>query len=411
MLESGLFATYGLELEYMLVHAETLEVMAIADEVLRHDCGAYCNSVEKNGMAWSNELALHVIEIKNDRPVAALGELLAPMERQVVDIRKIAAALNATLLPTAMHPWMDPHTETKLWPHGNKQIYNTYNRIFDCRGHGWSNVQSTHLNLGFAGDEQFGRLHAAIRLLLPILPALAASSPIADGKFTGLADTRLDYYRANQRRVPILTGKVIPEQVFTESDYQQQIFARIDAAIAPFDPEQILEPIWLNSRGAIARFDRGAIEIRVLDIQECPLADIAIALLISEVLRMLVDERWLAFDRQQGLAVAPLAEIFGATVADGREAVIADQAYLQALGMPETRATAQEIWLHLAAGCEKALNGYEPRLKAAINDLLRHGNLAQRIVRAVGGDPDRGKLREVYGQLAACLAEGRLFLP
>jgi hypothetical protein len=25
-----------------------------------------------------------------------------------------------------------------------------------------------------------------------------------------------------------------------------------------------------NSRGAIARFDRGAIEIRVIDIQECP---------------------------------------------------------------------------------------------------------------------------------------------
>ncbi|HAL85576.1 MAG TPA: hypothetical protein DCM31_01010, partial [Deferribacteraceae bacterium] len=33
--------------------------------------------------------------------------------------------------------------------------------------------------------------------------------------------------------------------------------------IAPYDPECILQEEWLNSRGAIARFDRKAIEIRL----------------------------------------------------------------------------------------------------------------------------------------------------
>jgi hypothetical protein len=32
----------------------------------------------------------------------------------------------------------------------------------------------------------------------------------------------------------------------------------------------VLRHEWVNARGAIARFDRSAIEIRVLDVAECP---------------------------------------------------------------------------------------------------------------------------------------------
>ena len=98
-------------------------------------------------------------------------------------------------MPTGMHPWMDPAREFELWPHGDREIYAAFDRIFDCRGHGWANLQSMHLNLPFADDDEFGRLHAAIRALLPLLPALAASSPFADGHARGLA-------RYAPRRVP-----------------------------------------------------------------------------------------------------------------------------------------------------------------------------------------------------------------
>ena len=46
--------------------------------------------------------------------------------------------------------------------------------------------------------------------------------------------------------------------------------------IAPLDPDAVLQHEWLNARGAIARFDRNTIELRVLDVQECPRADLAI---------------------------------------------------------------------------------------------------------------------------------------
>ena len=124
-----------------------------------------------------------------------------------------------------------------LWPHQHNPIYEIYNRIFDCRGHGWANLQSVHLNLPFCGDEEFGRLHAAIRLLLPILPALAASSPVADRRFAGFQDNRLDVYRNNSRRMPSITGEIIPEPVFTRSEYDRKIFQPMYQDIAPLDPD------------------------------------------------------------------------------------------------------------------------------------------------------------------------------
>ena len=138
------------------------------------------------------------------------------------------------------------------------------------------NLQSAHLNLPFANDEEFGRLHAAVRLVLPALPALAASSPLQDGRLTDFADTRLEIYRHNARRLPIVSGRVIPEPVFTRAEYERAARQPL-RAIAPLDPDGILQEEWLNARGAIARFDRGAIEIRVLDVQEHPAADLAIA--------------------------------------------------------------------------------------------------------------------------------------
>jgi len=90
-----------------------------------------------------------------------------------------------------------------------------------------------------------------------------------DGALTGKLDTRLEYYKTNQSRIPSITGKVIPEAVFSKRNYLNTIYEKIKTDIAPFDTQNILNPIWVNSRGAIPRFDRGSIEIRVMDIQEC----------------------------------------------------------------------------------------------------------------------------------------------
>jgi gamma-glutamyl:cysteine ligase YbdK (ATP-grasp superfamily) len=252
----GLFEAFGVELEYMIVDADTLDVRPAADELLAAVGGGYEVEVELGPVAWSNELALHVVEIKTNGPVASLGGLGALFQEHVGRIGSLLAPLDARLLPGGMHPWMDPHAELRLWPHENNRIYATFDRIFGCRGHGWANLQSTHINLPFGDDEEFGRLHAATRLVLPILPGIAASSPFVDGAPSGLMDARLDAYRTNSARVPSVTGHVIPEPVFTRAAYEGRLLQGIYDDLAPLDPEGVLRHEWVNARGCIARFDR-----------------------------------------------------------------------------------------------------------------------------------------------------------
>jgi glutamate---cysteine ligase / carboxylate-amine ligase len=275
-----LFAGYGIELEYMIVDRKQYNILPVTDQVLRNVAGEYVNEFEEGPIAWSNELVLHVIELKTNGPVSGLEPLPDQFLGNIQKINSILSEINGQLMPTAMHPWMDPWQETRLWPHEASEIYDTYNRIFNCQGHGWSNLQSSHVNLPFADDHEFALLHAAIRALLPIMPALAASSPIMDGEYTGLLDTRLETYRRNAERMPSITGLVIPEPVSSYQNYQDIILNPMYEDIAPHDPDKILQYEWLNSRGAIARFDRNAIEIRVLDTQETAQADIAIAAMI-----------------------------------------------------------------------------------------------------------------------------------
>src|SRR5262245_2308391 len=93
-------------------------------------------------------------------------------------------------------------------------------------------------------------------------PALAASSPVMDGRVTGLLDSRLEVYRTNSDRLPRMTGSVIPEPLWDAASYRGAILEPLEAEVAALDGEGVLEGEWLNARGAIARFDRSAIEIR-----------------------------------------------------------------------------------------------------------------------------------------------------
>ena len=248
-----LFDVFGVELEYAIVRSDSLDVLPIADELLRRGAGlpSYVSEIDLDGVSWSNELVLHLIELKVTEPSPALEPLAEAFQGHVRRINGLLAPLGGRLMPTAMHPWMDPVAQTRLWPHDYSPVYQNYDRIFDCRGHGWSNLQSVHLNLPFSGDEEFGRLHAALRLLLPILPALAASSPIVEGRPAAALDARMEFYRGNSRRIPSITGEVVPEPVFTEEDYRRRILEPMYRDIAPLDPAGVLRHEWLNSRAPL----------------------------------------------------------------------------------------------------------------------------------------------------------------
>ena len=402
-----LFEVFGIELEYMLINSADFKVNPIVDKLLTQKNGSLTTDVENGKIEWSNELVAHVVELKTNGPTADLESLDILFAENITEVNDILTGFNSRLLPTAAHPLMHPGTEMKLWQHNYSKIYALYNRIFDCRGHGWSNVQSMHINLPFFDDIEFERLHAAVRLLLPIIPGLSASSPIFEGKSTGYRDARMQVYKTNQKEIPAMTGKVIPERVFNRGDYFKTIFEPINAAIRPHDTEKILDHHFLNSRGAIARFDRNAIEIRVIDVQECPKADISIAVFIIEALKLLVGEELISLEDQKKWHEDDLFGIFDAVIKEAETTKISNTEYLDIFDLTGS-CSVNEIWRRIYNLIEENISH---KHQESIQFILENGSLSSRILNALGDDISEKEIVRIYNELANCLAENTFFNP
>jgi glutamate---cysteine ligase / carboxylate-amine ligase len=397
----GLFEAFGVEIEYMIADRASLDIRPICDKLIEAVAGAPESEIERGPIAWSNELTLHVLELKTNGPAPSLHGLAEAFHHGVCDANAALRTMGARLLPGGMHPWMHPERETHLWPHEHTEVYRAFDRIFGCAGHGWSNLQSTHLNLPFQDDEEFGRLHAAIRLVLPLIPALAASSPFVEGKRGPGLDSRLAMYRGNARAVPSVAGLVIPEAVFTREQYEREVLGRIYGDLAPHDPDGLLRYEWVNARGAIARFDRGAIEIRLIDSQECPAADLAVIAAVTEVVRELTVGSAAERDVSSDPETQCLAAILERTIGDGDAALIDDGAYLRALGLSGKPMHAGEAWARL-------IERYPPddpvgAWTTPLQVLVDRGPLARRMLDAIGERPARSEIRALLADLCACL--------
>lgn len=361
----GLFAACGIELEFMVAEQGSLRALPAVDVLLADLAGGTLpgdHEVLRGDLAWSNEFVLHVVELKHPEPLPSLSGFTERLGAEVQEANRLLARRGGLLLPGGAHPFFDPPTETRLWPHGRREVYETYDRIFDCRTHGFANLQSAHLNLSFNDDEGVAKLHRAVRALLPLLPALAASSPVRDGRFSGWLDGRLEAYRANQARLPRVTGLVVPERASSRAEYEERILAPLGEDLRAFDPVGLLEPEWVNSRGAIPRFERMALEVRVLD----------------------------------------------AVAREGEEALLSDAGFLACFGWAGGPVRAGVLRENLLS---RLLREGAPlaEWEGPLGVILSQGTLARRILRALRGDFSRGRLVEVWGRLARCLEENRAF--
>lgn len=405
MSKYSLFSVMGIEIEYMLVDKESLSVQPKSDLLLKALAGEVVNEVILGDIAISNELVMHVLELKNNGPKTPDTDITAQFQATITALGPLLDAHNLMLLPTATHPFMNPHTETKRWPYDNTEIYKQYDNIFNCKGHGWSNLQSMHVNLPFANDDEFSILHNSIRLLLPLLPALAASSPILDGAPTGTLDTRLSFYNTNQAKIPAIAGDIIPEFIQSQKEYEDTILNPMYAAISPFDSDNILQYEWLNSRAAIPKFDYGAVEIRIIDSQECVSADIAIAHVIHAILKHWHTDR--TSSQRTMNSTQSLKKIYDKTINAGLNVLIDDMDFLHACELPKRQMTARDAWTLLIERVSSELTHAD---QLALENILTRGNLSERILRACNNDFSRANLIKVYQNLGKCLVRNSLFI-
>ena len=402
--------SYSISLQYMIVDKDSLQVKSVSDELLKHELGEYGSESENGMITWSKENVLHAIELRSTKTESNFNTLENGFVDNVRLINKILTQWNAVLLPTACHPLMNPVTETKLWPHDNQEVIDAHQQLFNFQSHSWSNVQRTLVRVPFKNDSEFGKLHAAIRVLMPLLPAICASSPLIEGKLTGYLQTTLSYYKSNSLRIPSLTEKLIPEPIFFRRNYEENVYKKIKKDVAPFNDGNVLKPTELNFRGAVPQFDNGRIEIRIIDMQECPAADLAIIALITETLKALVSEKFAPMEDLQEAFTDALAGILDDTAQHGQGTAIYSTEYSSLFGI-NSFITPKELWHHIYETLVKKGNTALERWEPELSIILEQGTLSDRIVKELRGDLSEGSIKKVYRELSDCLVQNKMFIP
>ncbi len=274
----------GPEHEYSLVNKE-LKPLPISDKIIKNYCGKIINFIELSCFTFGKEMQLHVMEIKANQPFKTPSEFEETMQTAVSTLSQIVQKHGAMLLGTGMHPLLKLQ-DTGIWPHYHKKIYQQYGKIFNLNQHGWLNIQSFHLNLPFQKEADAIQTHNQLANLCAYLPAISASSPIYEGKKGPDIDNRLQFYKVNQKEVPSISGEVIPEYVSSLGQYKRDVIERYSQDLAKAGADKtLLHREWVNSRGVIFRFDRCALEVRVMDEQECIKSDVALACFVRAALR------------------------------------------------------------------------------------------------------------------------------
>jgi gamma-glutamyl:cysteine ligase YbdK (ATP-grasp superfamily) len=388
----------GPEHEYAVVD-EALQPLAIVDAVIKGLHGRIVNFVDLGAFTFGKELQAHVAEIKANTPFRSPRRFNAAMHQAVTTIvDHLDARYGARLLGTGMHPLLRPDA-AKVWAHRDRTLYRELHRLFNLTQHGWLNIQAFQLNLPYAGEGDAVRLHNALANLLPYLPAIAASSPVYEGTMSAYTDSRLHFYRRNQRAIPSITGDVIPAYVASLREYRRVTIDRYTADLKRHHaPAWLHRREWLNSRGAIFRFDRRALEVRIMDEQECVRADVALSCFIRAWLR-----GRLACETDDLLRHEVLVGDLHAVIRRGLHAAVRH---------PRGR-TAREVCRHLYRRAVDAATTEEKRFLPLVHRRIEEGNLADRIRARITTRAQRTDLREaivhVYAALATCLERNTPF--
>ena len=261
------------------------------DKVIKDFHGKIVNFVELPHFTFGKELQMHVMEIKANTPFRSPELFEETMQNAVLTLLDfLHKKYHAGLLGTGMHPLLKLE-ETRIWSHRHRKIYQECAKFFNFKQHGWLNIQSFHLNLPYAKEQTGVLMHNLLAGLCAYLPAVSASSPIFEGAFGPNVDNRLTFYKLNQKEVPSITGDVVPEPVFSFNQYRKEIIGKYSQDLAECGAANtILFREWINSRGVIFRFDRSALEVRVMDEQECVKSDVALSCFVRAALRGLLAE-------------------------------------------------------------------------------------------------------------------------
>jgi gamma-glutamyl:cysteine ligase YbdK (ATP-grasp superfamily) len=231
-------------------------------------------------------------------------------------------------------------------------------------------------------------MHNLLAEICTYLPAVAASSPIYEGKIGGLTDCRLHFYMQNQKEVPSIVGDVIPEVVSSFKQYNKEVIEQYSRDLANAGVNGcILHKDWVNSRGVIFRFDRKALEIRVMDEQECVKVDVALSCFIRALIRGMIEREF------KPLPHEVLVKDFRTVVVEG----------LDARTMHSEGQTARQVCEYFYKIAWRNATEEEKKYLPIIEKRIERGNLSDVIKERVQRKAQKTDLREAIVNVYSCL--------
>ena len=382
----------GPEHEFSVVD-EQLRPLPIVDELLKQLSGRFRNNVAFPDFALGKELQKHVLELKAVTPFRSPINFEETMQRAVLKVYDILEKNDARLLGLGMHPTLSLD-EALVWNHRDRRIYEAFDKIFNLKQHGWLNIQSFQLNIPYGNEAEAVQLYNLIAGVLPYLPAISASSPVYESKFGEYVDNRLRYYSVNQAAIPSIAGEIIPEPITSFETYRNLTIRRYSRDLTKVNaPNYIINKEWINSRGAIIRFDRKAIEIRIMDEQECIKSDVAFSCFIRSLLRGLIQSSDAA-SKVIGLPHAVLVNRFNAVIKNGLNAKMGHEGL-----------TARDVCRRLCRIAYENASEEERIYLPIVNKRVENGNLSEIISKHIQKRMQRTDVEEAIINIYSLLAE------
>ncbi len=266
--------TLGVEEEYLVVDAQTLDLVA-APEAMMNDC------VEQLGEKVSPEFLRCQIEVGTGvcSTVAEAREDLTHLRKTV---KKVCNAYGFEPIAASTHPfaaWQkQKFTEKERYQELERDLAGVARRMLIC---------GTHVHVGMDDDDLRIDLLNQFSYFAPHLLALSTSSPFWEGRLTGLHSYRLTVFDNLPR-----TG--LPPVFSSYSEYQRSVKTIIDAGII-----EDASKLWWDVRPS-ARFP--TLESRICDVMPKISHTLAITALTQSIFRMLFElrrknQRWRLYER------------------------------------------------------------------------------------------------------------------
>ncbi len=194
----------GIEEEYLLVSADSLALVSEPPAAFVKEC------TKRLPNRISHELLMCQIEVKTSvcGDVAAAGRELGAMRATIVEI---ATCYGMRIMAAGTHPF-SAWEDQKIWPNARyadilEQMQQLAQRAVIC---------GVHIHLAVEDESVRIDLQNQLRYFLPHLTAFSCSSPLWDGRDTGLMSYRSEIFGALPR-----TG--IPPLFASWDDYQRQV--------------------------------------------------------------------------------------------------------------------------------------------------------------------------------------------